>query len=151
MGLGSVRCCFNTECAEVGAQRAQRGKADSSTAQAGAFAGANAEEKAPACFARNDNVGLGRTANRERRARQQRHQTRNTEPGTRNTEHGTQTLHHGGFLVLLGGSYGEELGLVGLDGVEEGVQVVGARGGEFGSEEMVAAGGVQFVAVDGIF
>jgi len=36
-----------------------------------------------------------------------------------------------GFLLLRGRSDGEELGLVGLDGVEEGVQVVSARGRKF--------------------
>ena len=49
---------------------------------------------------------------------------------------------------MWGGVYGEELGLVGLDGVEEGDQVVSARGREFRREEMVAAGGVEFVGFD---
>ena len=37
----------------------EESKRDSSTAQADAFAGANAEEKASACSARNDRTGLG--------------------------------------------------------------------------------------------
>ena len=52
---------------------------------------------------------------------------------------------------MWGGSYGEELGLVGLDSVEEGDQIGCARGREFRREEMVAARGVEFVAFDGIF
>ena len=55
-------------------------------------------------------------------------------------------------LLFLGGRLGdEELGLVGLDGVEESVEVVGAGCGEFGRNEMQAARSVQRVALRGIF
>ena len=45
----------------------------------------------------------------------------------------------------------EELGLVGLDGVEESVEVGGAGCGEFGRNEMQGARGVKGVALRGIF
>ena len=45
---------------------------------------------------------------------------------------------------------GEELSLVGLDGVEEGVEVGSAGCRESGSNEMQAARGVERVALRGI-
>ena len=45
---------------------------------------------------------------------------------------------------------GEELGLVGLDGVEEGVEVGRAGRGELGQQEVEAARSVQRVALNGI-
>ena len=42
----------------------------------------------------------------------------------------------------------EELGLVGLHGVQESVPVGGAGGGDFAQDEVEFAGGVQSVSLD---
>ena len=46
---------------------------------------------------------------------------------------------------------GEELSLVGLDGVQEGVEVRGAGSGESGGEEVQAARSAEDVPLRGIF
>ena len=51
---------------------------------------------------------------------------------------------------MRGGLDGEELRLVGLDGVEESVEVGGVGGRELGLKEVEAAHGVQCGSVDGV-
>ena len=51
---------------------------------------------------------------------------------------------------MLGSNEGEELGLVGLDGMEEGVVVGGAGGGNFAQQEIDVTGGGDGLASCGV-